>query len=422
VAVASRWSLAEATVTVALNHWLFFLLAACATLLVPRLEGQLRTAGFLGINAVFVWSYWGLSATPVALGLCLVGYACARFVPERGTRGLLVCLILLTGLFAYLRGYSLSGLVSTQASPAAGAMAFAGISFLFFKIAHVVVDAASGSLGPLPFWRYMNYCLNFTTVLMGPVQRYQDFTSQWDNRAANPTGFEARVDSINRVLRGLLKAFVLATYLRPYVLQPGLPIESLSGVTLLLKAYAFYAYLYLDFSGYCDIMIGVGSLMGLRPPENFHLPFLARNVSAYWLRVHRSLTLWLTDYVFTPSYRLALSTTRLARHGFLALAVCLLLTMLVAGLWHGTTLNFVAFGAIHGLALIAARSYDLSMARVLGRDRFRRFTDSRFVTVAAVVLTYNFTALAYAFFVLDITEGARFFARLAAVAEAAWSI
>ncbi len=402
----------------ALNTWQFLLLAACAAFFLPLTRGWIRTALFLALNLVFVWSYWGAAATPVAMAFCLAGYACARLVPRRSTGVFAASLVVLTGLFAYLRGYSTEFLTTGGGPTVVGVMAFAGLSFMFFKIVHVVIDAAAGTVGPLPFWSYVNYCLNFTTVLMGPIQRYQDFAAQWASPGAAPQTFEALVDASNRVLRGLLKAFALAPLLAPYVLQTGLPIESLSGTQLLLRTYAFYIYLYLEFSGYCDIMIGVGSWMGIRPPENFFLPFLARNVSAYWLRVHRSLTQWLTDYVFTPTYRVALGAPGLGRHAFLALSASLILTMLVAGVWHGTTLHFAVFGAVHGVALVAVRGYEHWMVRWLGRARFRRITDTPYVTVAAVFLTYNFTSLAYTFFVLDLHESVRLFGRLTALAAA----
>ena len=132
-------------------------------------------------------------------------------------------------------------------------------------------------------------------------------------------------------------------------------------------------------------MIGIGSLMGIRPPENFDFPFLARNVSEYWLRVHRSLTQWLTDYIFTPSYKFALEARVLARHGFVALAASLMVTMVVAGLWHGTTANFLVFGLIHGAALVVMRGYEWTMTGWLGRARFRGLRESPVMTVAAVL-------------------------------------
>jgi D-alanyl-lipoteichoic acid acyltransferase DltB (MBOAT superfamily) len=399
-----------------LNSWEFLLLATCAILLVPVTRGWLRTGLFLTINLAFIWTYWGVTAMPVGLAFCLAGYACARLVRGRGTTWLVASLLVLTTAFVFLRGYTIGSPSARADSTAAGIIAFAGLSFLFFKMIHVVIDAAGGSIDDLSLWRYLNYCLNFTTVLMGPIQRYQDFSSQWTGQTAERPSFERYVDAANRVLRGFVKAFVLAPVLAPYVIRPGLPIEQMSGLELLLAIYAFYIFLYLDFSGYCDIVIGVGSLMGLRPPENFQFPFLARDVSAYWLRVHRSLTTWLTDYIFTPFYRFALGSRRLGRHGFIALAASLLLTMLVAGVWHGTTLNFVVFGLVHGVALVLVRGYEHVMVRKMGRAAFRRFAERPAVTVLAVFLTYNFTSLAYTFFVLDVGESIRVVERLTATA------
>jgi alginate O-acetyltransferase complex protein AlgI len=398
-----------------LNSWEFALLAVCAVFVVPIARGSLRTVVFLAINLVFVVSYWGLTALPIGLAFCLTGFACARLVRGRGTAALVGSVVLLTMAFAYLRGYAV-GVTSLpgQLTPAR-VFAIAGLSFLFFKMIHVVVDARSRSIEDLTLGRYLNYCLNFTTVLMGPIQRYQDFSTQWDNGTAAPR-FETYVDATNRVLRGFVKAFVLAPILAPYVLRPGLPIERMGGLELLLAIYAFYIFLYLDFSGYCDLVIGIGMLMGLRPPENFRFPFLARDVSAYWLRVHRSLTTWLTDYVFTPLYRFALNAKGFGRFNFVALSASLLLTMIVAGVWHGTAWHFAVFGLVHGVALVVVRGYEHLMIRRMGRAGFRRFTERWAVTAAAVFLTYNFTSLAYVFFVLDIHESVRVVERLAATA------
>ena len=93
-----------------------------------------------------------------------------------------------------------------------------------------------------------------------------------------------------------------------------------------------------------------------------------------------------------------------------------LVTMLVAGVWHGTTLNFAVFGLIHGVALVVVRAYEQIMVRRMGRAAFRRFAERPLVTASAVFLTYNFTSLAYVFFVLDVGESVRVVERLAVTA------
>jgi D-alanyl-lipoteichoic acid acyltransferase DltB (MBOAT superfamily) len=397
---------------VALSSWQFLALAAGAAIAIPLSTGKVRLALFLAANATFAWSYWGPLAG-VAVAFCLVGYVCARLVTGRGAFALAGAIAVITLTFAGLRGYSLDTLSSADAVSPRGALAFAGLSFLFFKIVHVVADAAAGSLGALAPGQYAAYCTSFTTLLMGPIQRYQDFTAQWTHGPSESLGLEPRIDAVNRVLRGLLKAYTIAPWVQPYVLRPGLDVAALPAADLLTRTVTFYVYLYLEFSGYCDIVIGAGTMLGVRPPENFAFPFLARNVSAYWLRVHRSLTLWLTDYVFTPSYRYVLGTATGERFPFLALAAALMLTMLVAGLWHGTTLNFLLFGLVHGVALVVARAYEHVLVGRVGRRRFKAFSESRTVTAVATGFTLAFTSLAYALFVLPATDAWRLYGRLA---------
>lgn len=392
-----------------LNSWQFLLLAAIAVIVLPSLSARPRMAAALVLNGIFAWSYWGAAAVPVAIGFMLAGYVCVRISRGRGTTALALSLVALTSAFLYFRGYGLAW--SGAGAQAPTLMAFAGLSFLFFKMVHVVVDSASGALERVTLGGYVTYCLNFTSLLMGPIQRYQDFIAQWEARVTGT--LEEHLDAANRVLRGLAKSFVLAPLLSPHVLTPGLPIESLDGGALLLKVYGFYVFLYLDFSGYCDMMIGIARLMGARLPENFDFPFLSRNVSEYWLRVHRSLTVWLTDYVFTPVYRWALDVRALRDRAFLALAASLMLTMFVAGVWHGTTPNFAMFGLVHGVALVAVRGYEQLMVRRLGRTRFRAITGMAGVRAAATALTWTFTSLAYTFFVLDLGESMRVFRHLA---------
>ena len=101
--------------------------------------------------------------------------------------------------------------------------------------------------------------------------------------------------------------------------------------------------LYADFAGYTNIALGVGKLFGVDGPPNFHAPFAAVNVQELWRRWHMSLTSWVTDYLFTP---LSMSLRALGQVG---LVLCIMLNMLIIGLWHGLTLNFLVFGVLQGV-------------------------------------------------------------------------
>ncbi len=380
----------------------FLALAAAAVILLAALDGQARQLAFFLLNLVFAGAVLlGRVRTASVLVFILLGYALVRLAEKKERAGLLVGLAVLVPLFVWLRRYDFLSLL-LPASLLTRALWAVGMSFVFFKIIHVMVDARSGTLGRLDLVTFVNYCLNFTTFMMGPIQRYQDYRDQWDGtKPSIDPGFEAHLDALRRILVGIVKAYFLAPFFLAHGLLPDSDVVALGALALAVKAWAFWFYIYLNFSGYCDVAIGLGSLIGVRPPENFDRPFLARNISDFWLRQHRSLTLWLTDYVFNPLYAKALTTPWTARHKLLAAYLCLMATMMISGLWHGTTLGFFLFGLVHGLWFVVYRAWDTVLLKTLGRDGTRRFRANPLVYAAGIVLTFNATAFAFIFFRLD---------------------
>lgn len=378
----------------------FLALALATALALAVLRGPLRAAAFFAANAWFASSHLDGTGIVFTALFCLAGFGAAQLVARR-PRLTPYAVAVLVAVFLYARRYTFVELLVPERFLTT-ALSTAGLSFLLFKILHVVIDSASGRLGELSLARYANYCLAFTTFLMGPIQRYQDFSAQWVGKVeALPPRFEAHLDACNRVLRGLVKKFVVAELIHPWALSGALDFAALPAPELLGRTYAFYFFLYFDFSGYCDIVIGVGSLCGIRPPENFYLPFLSPNIAQFWLRVHRSLTLWLTDYIFHPLYLNLLRRPFFASRALLASCCAIFVTMLGSGLWHGTTIAFLLFGVVHGIYLVGFRIWEALLERWLGRKRAREWRESRTSRVLGVLLTFNLTALAYLFFVAD---------------------
>ena len=376
----------------------FFLLAGIAVVALAALRGLSRQAAFLVINLVFLFTLLGGVGSAGALGFILLGYACVTHVRRQHGQALPWLIVVLAVVFVYMRRYDFLEWLLPRAALTT-ALRTIGLSFVFFKVLHVVIDASSELLGRVDLLTYLNYSLNFTTYMMGPIQRYQDYRDQWvGTKRAIPATFEAHVDAANRILLGLVKAYILALPFQRWGLQPDTDLGTLSGPALIGQVYAFWVYLYLNFSGYTDVAIGVGSLMGIRPPENFDKPFLATNISDFWQRQHRSLTLWLTDYVFSPLYVFLLSKPWTARHKLLAANVALMTTMLVSGLWHGTTFSFLIFGLVHGLWFVIYRSWDTLLVRRFGRDGVRALRRHRLPRAVGIFLTFNATAFTFIFF------------------------
>jgi D-alanyl-lipoteichoic acid acyltransferase DltB (MBOAT superfamily) len=222
---------------------------------------------------------------------------------------------------------------------------------------------------------------------------------------------EQHIDAVIRILVGFLKAYVLAEWVKPYIITAG-AIPQTSAVEVLIGVYAFNVYLYLNFAGYCDVMIGAGTLFGIQPPENFDKPFLARNISDFWQRQHRSLTLWLTDYIFTPTYKRILEVSTLKSHALWAANLSLILTMAVSGLWHGASYGFLVFGLIHGFYLVVYRSWDFLLTKQYGKKRIREWRERWWVHGLGIAITFNAVSFAFVSFQYGVREGLQIFARL----------
>jgi len=166
--------------------------------------------------------------------------------------------------------------------------------------------------------------------------------------------------------------------------------------------YAFPAYLYFNFSGYCDIVIGGARLIGLKMPENFDRPYIARNMLDYWNRFHRTLSHWIRDYIFMPLYKYTVT-----RHPTKAepwSIVFLFVALFLAGVWHGSTLNWVVFGALNGLGVAVVKLWEYILVQWRGRAGLREYLQSRWIRVLAIAVNFNFACLTIMFFPGDMTR------------------
>lgn len=380
----------------------FALFVGVSVPLLTLSRGEIRQAVFLALNLFFVWRFV-LSAEEIAstVAFCLIGYALTRLHMRWNWLRISYTLPFFVALFLYMRNYEMLHWILPE-SVLTSVLSTIGLSFLFFKIIHVIVDAKGGMLGKFDFLTYLNYCLNFTTFVMGPIQRYQDYSEQWNGRKqAIELTFEAHLDAVLRIMLGMVKSYVLAELFHPFALRPETDLLALDLPALMVQVYSFFFFLYLNFSGYCDVVIGVGSLFGVRPPENFDKPFIAQNISDFWLRQHRSLTLWLTDYVFSPAYKKGLESASFQARPLGAGNLALVLTMLVSGIWHGTTVGFLLFGMVHGLYLVIYHTWDYLLTRACGKARVMQFRKNWLARLIGIGLTFNAASFAFIFFQID---------------------
>lgn len=369
------------------------------------------------------------SRPPDALAVALaLGLAVATLlVVWRGLRllrpnaALSVMILALVGLFMVLKAEPLAVATSAwlrgQAGQQTGLAAFTdlqwlGFSYLAFRLIHTLRDRQTGRLPELSLREYTSYALFFPAMTAGPIDRAERFTPEYRALAAGPGLPPARlVIGGARIAMGLLKKFVLADSLALFALSPVNAAQTHDAGALWLLLYAYAWRLFLDFSGYTDIAIGLGILFGIRLPENFDRPYLRQNITAFWQSWHITLSNWARFYVFSPLSRALLR--RKPRPSTLVVVLCAqLVTMLTIGLWHGITLNFALWGLWHGLGLFAHKVWsDRTRARAMRLAEKPRLL--KLWQVAGMILTFHFVTLGWVWFALPDTGAAlSVFARL----------
>ena len=223
-----------------------------------------------------------------------------------------------------------------------------GISFYTFQAIAYLVDVARGTSRPArSALDFLNYLAFFPKLCAGPIARPAELLPQMEN----PPAADARIDSgraVWLIAFGLLKKTVLANYLAEHLVDPFFNnAYALGAADALLAAWGYAVQLYLDFSAYTDMAIGLALLLGFTLPVNFDAPYLARTLQDFWRRWHISLSSWLRDYLYIPLGG--------SRRGVARTYLNLFLTMLLGGLWHGAGWMFLLWGGLHGAYLAAER-------------------------------------------------------------------
>ncbi|MCA9511823.1 MAG: MBOAT family protein, partial [Myxococcales bacterium] len=245
-----------------------------------------------------------------------------------------------------------------------------GISFFTFQAICYVVDVHRGDArcdrNPL---RVALYVALFPQLVAGPIVRFRDVAEALRARAA---GFEARASGAYRFAIGLGKKALVADHVGVLADRVfDLPAEHLSASVAWLGAVAYALQIYFDFSGYSDMAIGIGRMLGFRFPENFLHPYASVSVREFWRRWHVSLSTWFRDYLYIPLGGSRGSRAATARNLLVVFALC--------GLWHGASFGFLVWGLLHGAFLSLERT-------AFGGWLARRPAPVGWVYTAAVVL------------------------------------
>jgi alginate O-acetyltransferase complex protein AlgI len=348
---------------------------------------------WLTIASLVFYAWWIPVYLPLLLGSVVINYGFHRVLRQVRDKFILITGIIfnlaLIAVFKYADFFiGNANLVAGTDIPMLNLVLPLAISFFTFQQISFLIDTYKGDIIKCDFGRYMLFVVFFPQLIAGPIVMQKETIPQFKlpvfrNKLALNLAIGGTLFAI-----GLFKKIVLADGIAPYANQVFSLAEATNGVPLeaaWIGALAYTFQLYFDFSGYCDMALGLARLFGIRLPVNFNSPYKATSISDFWRRWHITLSHFLRDYLYIPLGG--------NRSGPIRRYSNLMITMLLGGLWHGASWTFVFWGGLHGAYLAINHGWDALSKKGYVPNVLPRPVGnflSRGVTLLAVVVAWVF--------------------------------
>ena len=358
-----------------------------------RFKNAVALLASLGFYAWGGLSFLALFLVSVVVNFVLIRYMDAT--PERWKQRifLIMSIILNVGMLFYFKyaNFFLDNASAVRSYFGGPALTWEkvvlpiGISFFTFEKLTYTIDVYRGVNKPLKsFWDFLLYIMLFPKMIAGPIVRFHEIAGQLADRSAFDT-LDHKLAGAFRFVVGLAKKVLIANVLG----QQADLIFTADPATLLpgqawLGALAYTFQIYFDFSGYSDMAIGIGRMMGFQFPENFNNPYISRSITEFWQRWHITLGRWMRDYLYIPLGGNRVNPSRLY--------VNLWTVFILSGFWHGAAWNFITWGAYHGLFLVLERLFLLRFYKKIG--------------VLSIIPTFLITVVGWVLFRAETLAGA----------------
>ncbi len=276
--------------------------------------------------------------------------------------------------------------------------AFVGLSYMAFRLSYLTLEVRNNVVAPPNLSEYLGFAFFLPTIVVGPINPYSTHRRSIETTETDsiPIG-----RCLLRILVGATKYFFLGNLANQLSYTGIFYDDRPHGLFDLAVAVVFYyLFLFLNFSGFCDMAIGLAALVGVRVRENFDNPFAARNVKEFWNRWHITLSEYTRDVIFAPVSKALIKKLGVSYANF-GIAAAIFLVFIVIGIWHGVGWRFVLFGAVHAAGVIVNHFYTVWMKRRLGKEKYKAYNENNLVNAAAIIATFCYVALSFFIFAND---------------------
>ena len=394
--------------------FLFLPVALIGWFFLNRIEKYKLAQAFLFVMSLWFYAYFDISYLSVILGSCfanyLFSYLLTKWESPGAKKGMMIagCVVNL-GILGYFKYFdffleNLNVLFSADFTLKHILLPL-GISFFTFQQLSFVIDRCKGKAPHYDLLDYLNFVTFFPQLIAGPIVLHSELIPQFQDRKKRRFDAGGFAQGISFFVIGMGKKVLLADTLAKAVNYGFGEIGSLDSLSAAFVALAFTFELYFDFSGYCDMAVGIGKMFRIEIPDNFNSPYKSASVKEFWRRWHMTLGRFFTTYVYIPLGG--------NRKGKLRTAVNTMAVFLLSGLWHGANWTFVFWGFLHGLGVSVNNLFQGRKKRIRPDESENPGRAVRIGRHLAQAATFIYVCLAFVFFRSDtMADGFLFFQRL----------
>jgi D-alanyl-lipoteichoic acid acyltransferase DltB (MBOAT superfamily) len=272
---------------------------------------------------------------------------------------------------------------------------FLGFSYLIFRLmltTYQILESKEKATSAISYLCYFTYA---PLLFVGPITSYQTFSKSISDLSINPGNI---LGGLNRILVGLLKVTFLSLVFKQFDFAVFLTGDiEVSLMNLVFVCMAFHLFIFFNFSGFCDIVLGLSEALALKVDENFSYPFLSTNLREYWQSWHITLGTLLRELVFFPVSKTLFKLLG-KKYQWISVVLSLLVVFILVGLWHKFSLNFLVFGLLQALGVIVCYSWRNGMRRLLPKHLFELYLSHPAFKSAGAMLTFLYSSSTLFFF------------------------
>ena len=360
--------------------------------LLGKLKNKNISTLFLVASSLYFYSYYEIKFLYLITGSMIVNYTIG-YILMKATKNRKIILtvgilfnVSVLGYFKYADFFieNFNALFNSEVDLLYLALPL-GISFITFQQIAYLVDIYRGEIAQSKFSSYMIFSTFFPQLIAGPIVNHKDVMQDYENPKNKRINTENVSKGLFIFLIGLVKKIVIADTFAIWVTDGFTNYESLTFAEAWFVIVAYTIQLYFDFSGYCDMAIGLALMFNIHIPMNFNSPYKARNIHEFWRRWHMTLNRFLTKYVYFPLGG--------SRKGEIITWLNILIVFFISGFWHGAGWTFIIWGMLHGVGSVVLRIV-------------KKFTNIKLPFLVSWFITFMFIVLARVYFRSESVEQA----------------